>query len=101
MRKDNLWQAIESVKAGQIWLPPEIVAARIEKIEPEEQSNALLNELSEREQEVALMVTEGMSNQQIADKIFVSLRTVKAHLSSIYSKTGLRNRLALGLKLKK
>lgn len=101
MRKDNLWQAIESVKAGQIWLPPEIVAALIEKIEPEEQSNALLNELSEREQEVALMVTEGMSNQQIADKIFVSLRTVKAHLSSIYSKTGLRNRLALGLKLKK
>ncbi len=105
MRKENLWQAIESVKAGQIWLPPEIVAALIEKIEPEEktdskQAETLLNELSEREREVALMVAEGMTNQQIADIIFVSLRTVKAHLSSIYSKTGLRNRLELGLKLK-
>jgi DNA-binding NarL/FixJ family response regulator len=46
-------------------------------------------------------VAEGLSNQEMADRMYVSLRTVKAHLSSIYDKTGLRNRLELGLSLKK
>ena len=63
-------------------------------------NDSILSSLSKREQEVAQYVAKGMSNQEMADKMFVSLRTVKAHLSSIYDKTGLRNRLELGLNLK-
>lgn len=104
MRTSNLQQAIESVQAGQIWLPPSIVTTLIGRIEVEEgdvgPKGSILEELSKREQEVALHVAQGMSNQQIADNLFVSLRTVKAHLTSIYSKTGLHNRLELGLRLK-
>ncbi|MGL1932089.1 MAG: response regulator transcription factor [Desulfotalea sp.] len=108
MREENLCQAIKSVKAGQIWLPPSIVLTLIEQINPDSNINEmttqkntlLLNKLSKREQEVALCVAKGMSNQEIADNIFISIRTVKAHLTSIYEKTGLRNRLELGLQLK-
>lgn len=103
MRQDNLDQAVESVKAGQIWLPPAIIPQLIAtvgtgKIDPPDKNILVL--LSKREQETALYVAEGMSNQEMADKMYVSLRTVKAHLSSIYDKTGLRNRLELGLQLK-
>lgn len=103
MRQENLGQAVDSVKVGQIWLPPAIITQLIETAGGGETALAnseLLNHLTKREQEVALYVGEGMSNQKIADTMFVSLRTVKAHLSSIYEKTGLKNRLELGLKLK-
>lgn len=101
MRKENLAQAIENAKEGQLWLPPSIVTQLISTVGnnqakvPENKHN--LATLSKREAEVANYIAAGMSNQEIADKMFISLRTVKAHLSSIYSKTGLRNRLELGL----
>ncbi len=60
-------------------------AAAVETSQPTR--NNILNQLSKREQEVALYMTEGLSNQAIAEKMFVSLRTVKAHLSFIYDKT--------------
>ncbi len=105
MRSENLAQAIDQVKAGQVWIPPFVVtelikqAAAVETSQPTRDN--ILNQLSKREQEVALYVAEGMSNQAIAEKMFVSIRTVKAHLSSIYEKTNLKNRLELGLKVKK
>ncbi len=104
MREENIAQAVQTVKAGQIWLPPNIISELIARVGDDTEtqpSSPVLDALSEREQEVAQYVAKGMSNQEMADKMFVSLRTVKAHLSSIYEKTGLRNRLELGLKLKK
>jgi len=103
MRQENLEQAVDSVKAGQIWLPPPLVSQLIALVGTGSTvlpNDNILSALSKREQEVAQYVAEGMSNQQMADKMFVSLRTVKAHLSSIYDKTGFRSRLELGLNLK-
>jgi len=105
MRQSNLKQVIDNVKNGQIWLPPDIISKLIdvvghgEETKKEKSRDNLLNTLSKREQEVALFVAKGMSNQEVADKMYVSLRTIKAHLSSIYEKTGVRNRLELGLAL--
>lgn len=106
MRSDNLRQALETVKAGQIWLPPTIISKLItaagtgDKNKNLQVEDTILDSLSTREQEVAQYVAKGMSNQEMADQMFISLRTVKAHLSSIYDKTGIRNRLELGLRLK-
>ncbi len=103
MRQENLDQALESAKAGQIWFPPSILTQLIDMVGPVNSvslNNTLLNSLSKREQEVAHLVAEGLANQEIADKMFVTLRTIKAHLTSIYNKTGLRNRLELGISLK-
>ncbi len=52
-------------------------------------------EISPREQEVILEVCQGLSNQQIADKLFISLQTVKDHTSRIYYKTNCSSRAQL------
>lgn len=57
--------------------------------------DARLGCLSSREMEVAQLVTGGLSNKQIADKLFISIATVKDHVHRILEKTGLNNRAAV------
>lgn len=55
--------------------------------------------LSEREVQVARLVAEARSNKEIASQLSISERTVKAHLTSIFEKLGLRDRLQLSLRI--
>ena len=55
--------------------------------------------LSEREAQVAKLVAEARSNKEIARQLSISERTVKAHLTSIFEKLGLRDRLQLSLRI--
>jgi DNA-binding CsgD family transcriptional regulator len=57
--------------------------------------------LTAREAEIVGMVMRGFSNKEIEAKLFISLETVKKHLSSIYRKLGVRNRLQLSLAMQK
>ncbi|UCD41906.1 MAG: hypothetical protein JSV69_15295 [Chloroflexota bacterium] len=56
-------------------------------------STPLLEQLSEREIEVLKLLEEGLSNQEIAARLYISMNTVKAHLKSIYGKLGVNNRV--------
>ncbi|MBE2228190.1 MAG: response regulator transcription factor [Ignavibacteria bacterium] len=49
-------------------------------------------ELSAREAEVLRLITAGLTNQEIADKLYLSLNTIKSHTNSIYSKLGVKRR---------
>jgi len=103
MLLQNLKQAVAAVRAGQVWMPPAIINQMISSMspaEPEAEQPLPLEELSKREREVADLVAQGLSNKEIADKLFISVRTVKAHLTSIFSKTGCRDRLELAVKIK-
>jgi len=51
--------------------------------------------ISKREEEVILLVCQGLTNQEIADALFISLKTVKDHNYRIFQKTGVRNRVEL------
>ena len=51
--------------------------------------------LSTRELDVLREIADGLSNQEIADKLFVSLNTVKTHIANIYSKLGVKRRTCL------
>lgn len=67
----------------------------VANIEP--QNSASINnntetDLSGRELEVLLNIANGLTNQEIADKLFVSLNTIKTHTTNIYSKLGVKNR---------
>lgn len=55
--------------------------------------------LSAREAQVARAVTAGRSNKEVASQLFISERTVKAHLSAVFEKLGVRDRLQLVLRL--
>lgn len=55
--------------------------------------------LSEREAQVARLVAAGSSNREIADRLAITERTVKAHLTAVFEKLGLRDRLQLSLRI--
>jgi ATP/maltotriose-dependent transcriptional regulator MalT len=55
--------------------------------------------LTRREREVADLMIEGLSNQEIAQQLFISQATVKVHLRHIYEKLGVRNRAGATAKL--
>lgn len=55
-------------------------------------NHGIETDLSTRELEVLLNITHGLSNQEIADKLFVSLNTIKTHTGNIYSKLGVKSR---------
>jgi DNA-binding NarL/FixJ family response regulator len=57
-------------------------------------------ELTETEWRVASLVAEGLSNREVADRLFVSVRTVEGHLSGIYRKLGVRSRTELARELR-
>ncbi len=100
MHPDNMKQMVSAVKTGQIWLPPDIVNKLINVLPADHSLLTFTEELTERETEVAKLVAQGKSNQEIADILNITVRTVKAHMTSIFSKTGLRDRLALALHFK-
>jgi two-component system, NarL family, nitrate/nitrite response regulator NarL len=57
--------------------------------------SSLLNKLSKREYQVAALVAEGLHNKEVAQRLEITERTVKAHLSSAYAKTSTQSRLGL------
>jgi NarL family two-component system response regulator LiaR len=86
---DELVTAIRAAVLGKSTLSPEAAKALIQATRPARQP---WSDLTEREMEVLNLVVQGKSNQQIADELFLSLATVKAHISSILSKLQVSSR---------
>ena len=87
-----------------IWIGAELMsriigATRQASSAPAPSAPQLIDTLSPREQEVAQAVTQGLSNKEIALQLNITERTVKAHLTAIFEKTGIRDRLQLALVL--
>jgi len=92
-RGRDLAGAIRAVKSGKSVLHPKIIAKLLKRamIAPVEERKAS-DLLSERESEVLRLVALGMSNKEIAGKLFLSQRTVKAHLTNIFNKLNVASR---------
>ena len=88
---DELADAIRSAHMGRPTLAPEATQALI-KATGRKKESGICEELSPREKEVLRMMAEGLSNPEIAQKLFVSRSTVKFHVSSILSKLGAASR---------
>lgn len=101
MPKIKLRNALEVVAKGNIWLYPEFLQMMITSFSKNlhEVNQEELNLLSSREQEIANLVKEGLNNKEIAKHSNITERTVKAHLSSIYEKLNIKDRVALVIKL--
>ena len=70
-------------------LPPPVVGRRMAT----SASSTLVEPLSDRELEVLQLIAEGLTNREIATRLFLSLNTVKAHTRNIYGKLGVHNRM--------
>jgi len=98
---DGIRHAIASVEYGDIWMPPSFVLELIKNIKKNEHSaDDIVYKLSKKEYEVAKLIALGNSNQEIADFLDISERTVKSHLTTIYEKLNIKDRLSLALMVK-
>lgn len=96
-------QLIRLLSNGQSWFPPQMLELTFElahKAIHGKDVHALLETLTPREKDVTSAVCDGMSNKQIAEQLEISERTVKTHLTNIFKKLQLQDRLALVLHLK-
>lgn len=108
-----LLTAIECILRGDIWvqrhLIPKVIGTLVQMKSPvieqstdneKNKSAELLKTLSNREMDVAKMIQAGENNKTIASELHISERTVKAHLTSIFRKLNVSDRLHLALFIK-
>lgn len=88
----ELLQAIRNVYAGEPSLAPTIARKLMRELQQPPNLPPAEHPLSEREVQVLRLVAQGLSNKEIADRIVVSERTVRAHVSNILNKLHLANR---------
>ncbi|HLV05348.1 response regulator transcription factor [uncultured Georgenia sp.] len=95
--------AVRAVRAGDAVLSPRSTRQlldhyrRSEDRSAREKAAGALAELTERERAVAAAVGHGLSNAEIAARLYVSAATVKAHLAAVQTKLGLRNRVQVAV----
>jgi DNA-binding NarL/FixJ family response regulator len=103
MRQHYLISAIETIKDNMVWLYPEFTTMLIMEIPSKgtkEDTVSLISALSSREKDVALLLKDGDTYKEIAEKLNITPRTVKAHASHIYEKLQVKDKIALALLLK-
>ena len=99
----HLTQLLKTVEAGKVWTYPDLTAqlAKTNSSTLSKESQELIqNRLTGKEQEVVLAILEGLSNDAIAKKLTMTERTVKAHITSIFQKLHVNDRVSLVLLLK-
>jgi two-component system, NarL family, nitrate/nitrite response regulator NarL len=91
------------VEHGGLWMPPDLMqrflAVSTRVIPSAAPGVPQLNDLTSRELMVAEQVAHGASNREIAQALDITERTVKAHLSAIFDKLGVRDRVQLALRM--
>lgn len=97
---DLLLKAIEKVYKGEAWLDRLTLGRLIAQLSSHEKDSVdpltkKIGSLTGRERQVIALIAEGLKNRQIAERLFISPTTVTHHLSSIYSKLGVTDRLEL------
>lgn len=94
--------AFKYVAAGDYVLPPAVTARVIDAVSSQDpavdrRAAELLGMLTEREREVAVAVARGGSNADIAGELFLSVATVKANMTRIFTKLGTDSRVQVAM----
>ncbi len=90
---EELGRAINAAAEGRVHLAPEAAARLMREVRAPESPEAL----TERENDVLMLVAQGKANKQIASELYLSEKTVKAHVSSILMKLGVQSRTQAAL----
>ncbi len=90
-KADEIANAVRATYHGQSVLEPEVTGKMMVKMRQKNQ-HLPHEELTTREMEILLLMAEGKANQEIADELFIALKTVKTHVSNILSKLNVQDR---------
>ena len=98
----RLVEAIQRVVAGENVLAPDVTRTLITVATDaptagDPSARALVAALTEREREVAVLMTQGLTNNQIGTRLHLSLASVKSHLTSLFVKLGVDNRVSAAM----
>ena len=98
----RLVEAIQRVAAGENVLAPDVTRTLITVATDapaagDPSARALVAALTEREREVAVLMTQGLTNNQIGTRLHLSLASVKSHLTSLFVKLGVDNRVSAAM----
>lgn len=113
--KDAILGAITQILRGNTVLDQKVMARLTELMienlsgkrdsitigEPEDGMDDISSGLTRREKEICSLMVEGLTNKQIADRLYISEGTVKNYISTIYDKTGIHDRVKLIVELRK
>lgn len=100
---ERLVTAVRAVAAGEPTLSPSVTAQLIARVsgagedDRTGRARSLLDELSEREREVAVLIGRGLSNADIASELFLSVPTVKTYVGRLFDRLGVENRVQIAL----
>ncbi|MCW5892560.1 MAG: response regulator transcription factor [bacterium] len=98
--RQTLIQAIRTVCHGEVWMDPRMSGALAEELshlggDSEPIGTRHENGLTERELEIVKLVASGFKNKEVGNTLAISERTVKTHLTNIFQKLGVRDRVGL------
>lgn len=94
---DQLFDAIRNVAAGNLALPANLALRLMQDIQRPPQPEPAPVTLTEREQEVLKGIARGLTNQEIAAELAISVTTVSTHIRNLFGKLGLSNRTQAAL----
>ena len=105
LQQNDLERIVDTVLQGSVWVSRATIPLLVVKLQEfsgrqghdADVSPSPFNELTQRQREVAEMVSQGANNKQIASTLNITDRTVKAHLTAIFEKLGVSDRLQLAL----
>ncbi|WP_137791247.1 response regulator transcription factor [Bacillus sp. E(2018)] len=90
-KASDIAQAVRDTYHGKSVLEPEVTGKMMSKMR-KKQTREPHEELTAREMEILLLMTKGKTNQEIADDLYIALKTVKVHVSNILSKLDVQDR---------
>jgi DNA-binding NarL/FixJ family response regulator len=101
----DIIKCIHVVARGEIWMSTNLIGRVFDELlrrecetkhmlkSPTSDQLAKMKTVSRREMEVMALISESMTNEEIAEKLFLSAKTVKTHIRNIFEKTGIHNRV--------
>jgi DNA-binding NarL/FixJ family response regulator len=103
---EMLVHVIKSTAHGACWIDPKIARIVMSQLQPNDRSpnqpapsdNPGVCLLTEREVDVLKLITQGLNNAEISERLYISMNTVKTHLKNIFQKLAVEDRTAAALK---
>jgi two-component system response regulator DevR len=92
VRGNALIDAVRQVALGRSLIPPDVIAQVMERVRNGSPADVKLASLTDREREVLNLITDGLTNKQIGERLFLAEKTVKNYVSSLLAKLGMERR---------